>query len=70
MYGWLWRRAPGPWPAKVAFCAVLLGGVLALLWFMVFPVAERRMPFTEVTVDTPSASTTVETPSASTPAGP
>ncbi len=51
MYGWIWRKLPGGRPAKVAGCVVLLLAVLVLLFFVVFPWAESRVPFNDVTVD-------------------
>jgi uncharacterized membrane protein AbrB (regulator of aidB expression) len=57
MYGWIWTHLPGRWPAKLLLGAVLLAGVLALLWYAAFPIAERRLPFNDVTVNTPAAST-------------
>ena len=50
MYAWIWRRLPGRWPSKLAGCAALLVGVLALLFFVIFPWAEPRLPFNQVTV--------------------
>ena len=54
MYGWLWRKLPGPWPVKLLESLVLLTGVLAVLFLVVFPWVEPRLPFTDVTVDSPS----------------
>ena len=51
MYVWIWRRLPGGVPGKLAGSLVLLAGVLALLFFIVFPFAERRLPFQDITVD-------------------
>lgn len=51
MYTWIWRRLPGGWPGKLAGSFVLLLGVLALLFFVVFPYAEPRLPFNNVTVE-------------------
>jgi hypothetical protein len=51
MYVWIWRRLPGGLPGKLAGTLVLLVGVLALLFFFVFPFAERRLPFQDITVD-------------------
>lgn len=51
MYGTLWRRLPGPWPLKLIESAALIAGVVALLFIVVFPWAEPRLPFTDVTVD-------------------
>lgn len=61
MYGWIWRRLPGNLVAKVAGCAVLLAAAVALLFLVVFPYAEPRLPFNQVTVD-PGISTPAGTP--------
>ena len=50
MYSWIWRRLPGGWPGKLAGSFVLLLGVLALLFFVIFPFAEPRLPFNHVNV--------------------
>ncbi|HVB27237.1 MAG TPA: hypothetical protein VNE21_04935 [Mycobacteriales bacterium] len=50
MYGWLWRRLPGRRPAKLLALLGLLLATLAVLVFVVFPWAEPRLPFTNVTV--------------------
>ncbi len=66
MYGWLWRHLPGPWPVRVLACLALALGVVALLFTVVFPWAEPRLPFTDVTVTpTAPASTPASTPPAS-----
>jgi hypothetical protein len=49
MYAWIWRKLPGPLPLKVAQAVVLLAVVLALLLLVVFPWAEPRLPFNDVT---------------------
>ena len=49
MYGWIWRHLPGPVPVKVFEALVLVTAVLALLFFVVFPWAEPRLPFNDVT---------------------
>lgn len=49
MYGWIWRTLPGPFALKLAEAVVLLAVVLALLLFVVFPWAEPRLPFNDVT---------------------
>ena len=51
MYVWIWRRLPGGLPGKLAGSLLLLVGVLALLFFLVFPWAETRLPFNDVTID-------------------
>ncbi|WP_196777743.1 hypothetical protein [Lentzea aerocolonigenes] len=50
MYGWLWRVLPGGAAIRVALLLVLLTGVLALLWYLVFPFVDRLLPFDDVTV--------------------
>ena len=51
MYAWIWRHLPGG-TATRALCALLLfTGVVALLMLVVFPWAEPRLPFTDVTVE-------------------
>ena len=62
MYVWIWRRLPGGLPGKLVGSLVLLAGALALLFFIVFPYAERRLPFQDITVDqqpTPQPTVTV-----------
>jgi hypothetical protein len=54
MYGWLWHRIPGGVAGKIGGCATLLIGVLALLFFVVFPLVEPRLPWNDVTVNSPS----------------
>jgi hypothetical protein len=56
VYGWIWRRLPGGLPGKLAGSLVLVVAVLALLFFVVFPWAEPKLPFSHVTVDTPPPS--------------
>jgi hypothetical protein len=47
----MWQRLPGPWPAKLLESALLVVGITAVLFIVVFPWLEPRLPFTEVTVD-------------------
>jgi hypothetical protein len=49
-YGWLWRRLPGPAPLKVLICVLLVVAVVALLYGVVFPWLEPRLPFGNETV--------------------
>lgn len=67
MYVWIWRRLPGGVPGKIAGYLVLLAGVLALLFFLVFPWAETALPFNDVTVDKP-VSTSSPSPAQGSPA--
>ena len=65
MYVWVWRHLPGGLPGKVLGSLALLAGVLALLFFLVFPWAEKRLPFNDVSVDKPGTSTSVPSGSSS-----
>jgi hypothetical protein len=56
MYAWIWRRLPGPWPAKLIGMLALLLGILALLFLVIFPKVSPSLPFNQVTVDQPSQS--------------
>jgi hypothetical protein len=51
MYVWIWHRLPGGVPGKLLGSLLLLAGALALLFFLVFPWAETRLPFNDVTID-------------------
>ena len=50
MYVWIWRHLPGGLPGKIAGSLVLLAGALALLFLVVFPYVEPRLPLNQVTV--------------------
>ncbi|WP_202919153.1 hypothetical protein [Saccharothrix deserti] len=49
MYPWIWRHLPGPLPVRILEAVVLVAGVVALLMFVVFPWAEPKLPFNNVT---------------------
>jgi hypothetical protein len=51
VYGWIWRRLPGGVPGKVIGSAILILAVVALLFLVVFPYVDPRLPFSDVTVD-------------------
>lgn len=51
MYTWFWRTLPGPIPMKVLLALLAFLAVAALLLFVVFPVVEPLLPFSDVTVD-------------------
>jgi hypothetical protein len=51
MYAALWRRLPGGWPLKSLVLLVMAAACIALLFTVVFPWVEPRLPFTEVTVE-------------------
>jgi hypothetical protein len=50
MYSFIWRILPGGMPGKIIGSLVLLIGVVALLWFVVFPWLDPLLPFGDVTV--------------------
>lgn len=50
MYGWMWRHLPGRTGTRIFFSLVLVAAVVALLFFVVFPWVEPRLPFDEVVV--------------------
>ncbi|MDQ1688462.1 MAG: hypothetical protein QOK42_1437 [Frankiaceae bacterium] len=51
MYTWIWGKLPGGLPGKIAGTLVLLAAAIAVLFLVVFPWAEPRLPFNDVTVD-------------------
>ncbi len=51
MYGWIWRRLPGGVPSKVIGSVILILAVVALLFLVVFPYVDPRLPFSDVTVN-------------------
>ena len=51
MYAWIWRKLPGPWPAKLIWSLAGLAATGVLLFLVVFPWLEPRLPFNDVTVD-------------------
>ena len=50
MYEWIWRKLPGGMPGKVIGSAILILAVVALLFLVVFPYLDPRLPFSDVTV--------------------
>jgi len=51
MYVWIWRKLPGGLPGKLLGSAILVLAVVALLFLVVFPWVDPRLPFNDVTVD-------------------
>ena len=62
MYASLWRALPGPWPVKVLESIVLIAAIVLLLFLVVFPWVEPRLPFNDVTVDDTPTSTATPSP--------
>ncbi|WP_171074163.1 hypothetical protein [Nonomuraea basaltis] len=50
MYAWLWRKLPGSTSTRVVTAAVLVTVVVAVLWYVVFPLFEPLVTLDEVTV--------------------
>ena len=55
MYVWFWRRLPGPTPVRVLLALLAFTGVVALLFFVVFPRLDGVLPLGDVTVGSGSA---------------
>jgi hypothetical protein len=51
VYSWIWRTLPGGLPGKLLGSLLLLAGVVALLFLLVFPAVEPLLPFSDVTVE-------------------
>ena len=61
MYRFLWDRMdrlPFGRSGKIAGLAALFVGVVAALWFVVFPAADALLPFNNVQVTAPNGSPT------------
>jgi hypothetical protein len=54
VYVWIWRTLPGNWAAKLAGTLLLLAGALAVLFLLLFPFVEPRLPWNNVNVDQPA----------------
>ncbi len=50
MYSWIWRKLPFGVPGKIIGSLLLVGLVVAGLWFKGFPAAEPLLPFDDVNV--------------------
>lgn len=46
MYAWIWRRLPFGLPGKLAGSVLITVTITALLWYVVFPWADPKLPFT------------------------
>ncbi|MGH3973444.1 MAG: hypothetical protein ACRDS9_08960 [Pseudonocardiaceae bacterium] len=49
MYSWIWRHLPGPLVVRVVQALMLVTAIVMLLFLVVFPWMEPRLPFNEVT---------------------
>ncbi len=50
MYGWLWRRLPGPLGFRLVTALTALVAIVLLLLFVVFPAVDPHLPFNNVNV--------------------
>jgi hypothetical protein len=50
VYAWIWRKLPFGVPGKMIGSLILIGAVVAALWFWGFPAAEPLLPFDDVNV--------------------
>jgi len=50
MYGWLWRRLPGPVWVRVGILGAVAFAVLVVCFLWVFPAVAPLMPFNNTTV--------------------
>jgi hypothetical protein len=51
VYEWIWRRLPGGLPGKLVGSILLIAAAVLVLWFLVFPAVEDKLPFNDVTVE-------------------
>ena len=51
MYGWIWKRLPGPLALRLLLALALAAAAVLVLFTTVFPWAEQVLPFLNVTVD-------------------
>jgi hypothetical protein len=51
VYVWIWHKLPGGRPGKLIGSVILVLAVVALLFLVVFPYLEPRLPFNDVTVN-------------------
>lgn len=52
MYGWLWRRLPGPPALRVLQLLVLALGVVVLCFLWLFPTVAPYVPLNQGTIST------------------
>jgi hypothetical protein len=50
VYAWLWRHIPGPLPIRLLVSLAVLVGVVALLFFVIFPAIDPHLPWNNVNV--------------------
>lgn len=51
MYVWIWQHLPGGCATKCGLSGLMILITIAILLFVVFPYAEPRLPFNDVTIN-------------------
>lgn len=67
MYGWIWRHLPFGLPGRIVGSLLGAVGVMALLWFAVFPAVEPHLWFSDVQVSTGGGGDQVPAPAGTAP---
>lgn len=62
MYRWIWHHLPGNRMTKTAGCLVLFAGVVVLLFLVVFPWVDPKLPWNDVGVTRGGAAVIVVVP--------
>jgi hypothetical protein len=65
VYAWIWRKLPYGVPGKLIGVLLFLGGLVGVLWYGVFPVADRHLPNNDVQVTNPDTDTFTAPPTPS-----
>ncbi len=50
MYGYFWRRLPGPVPVRIGICLALLALVVAVCFAWLFPWVAAQLPVNDPSV--------------------
>ncbi len=58
----MWGKLPGPWPVRLLIAVALALAVTLVLFTVVFPWLEPRLPVNDVTVDDARAASSVALP--------
>lgn len=53
MYVWFWRSLPGPLAVRVLLAGAAAAATVLVLFVLVFPAVEARLPYGDVTVGRP-----------------
>ncbi|GIG57893.1 hypothetical protein Lfu02_22650 [Longispora fulva] len=47
MYAWIWRKLPFGLAGKLIGSALLIAGIAALLWYVIYPAIDPLLPFND-----------------------